>query len=153
MGNTNTATVETAEVTVDLAALEAKKKELQLLVKASKDLAKNAEWEKKNKARNPAYVMGSLRRPTDEDRAVLDHVHGWVCEIECQHPGCTTRRVINKQDAFQVKFCTEHRDEARKAASKARREKVKLAGLTPEGVQAEIERLQAQMTQLSGDDS
>ena len=147
----NTATIETPEVSVDLVALEAKRKELQALVKASKDVAKNTEWEKKNKARNPAYVMGSLRRPTDEDRVVLDHCHGWVCKIECQHDGCETRRVINKQDAFQVRFCSEHRDEARKAASKARRDKVKLAGLTPAKVEAEIARLQAQMAAISGE--
>jgi hypothetical protein len=137
-------------VTVDLDNLEAKKKELQDLLRAQKTLAKQKEWEDKTKARNPAYVVGSLRPATEADQEVLTHCHGWVCEIKCQHPGCDQVRVINKQDAFQVQFCKEHKAEARKASAKARRESKKLEDMTPESVQAEIAKLQEQLGKLQG---
>ena len=94
--------------------------------------------------------MGSLRPSTDKDLKVLSHVHGWVCLIACQLKSCKVKRLINKQDAFQVRFCVEHKNEANKARTKARRQQKILVDMTPEKVNAEIERLQATLTQLQG---
>ena len=90
MSQINTATVEN---------LVAKEKVLREKKKQLKALQADREWEAKTKARNLAYKVGSLRRPTAADEEALGHVHGWVCSIECQ--ACGKERVINKQDAFQ----------------------------------------------------
>lgn len=51
--------------------------------------------------RYPHVVAGSVRQPTAEDRAVLDHCHGKVCDIRCVDTG--DLRTINVQDTFQVR--------------------------------------------------
>jgi hypothetical protein len=47
--------------------------------------------------------------------------HGFLCTVKCTHEGCAKVRVINKQDAFQVTLCKEHKREQQKEARKARR--------------------------------
>jgi len=135
-------------VTDQLARLEAVKTELQAKVRQAKVLRELGEWERGIKARNPQYVIGSLRPATDQDVMVLGHAHGWVCEIQCTT--CGVKRVINKQDAFQVKYCAAHKAEARKAKAKASREAVKAAGMTPDKLAEQIELLQRQLTAFQG---
>jgi hypothetical protein len=43
--------------------------------------------------------------------------------ITCAKRGCSTKRVIKKQDAFQVKFCLEHQKEHRNKLRRERRQK------------------------------
>lgn len=143
MQNTNNAVVALS----DLDQLKAKEKELREKKKALKEAQERQAWETKTKQRNPQFVVGSLRRPTSEDEATLGHVHGWVCSIECA--SCGKVRVINKQDAFQVRFCSECKTEARKAAAKAKRLEKSLEGKSVEDIQAEIDELNALLTAKS----
>jgi hypothetical protein len=133
-------------VSIDLETLKAKQRELTELLKLQKVATVNTEWERKTKARNPALILGSLRVATLEDTATLGHVHGLVCEIACSFGGCEEIRVINKQDAFQVRYCTEHKKEAQKEKMKERRASLKLAGVNPEQLAAEIAKLQAMLS-------
>jgi len=142
--NSNVATAAASTITVEgLAELEAKTQELKELKRARKVREEQEVWEAKTKARNPQYVMGSLRQGQPGDEEHVKHVHGWVCEIVCAE--CGETRIINKQDAFQVRFCKVHKDEARKAASKAKRLEKKVAGKSVEEIQAEIDALNAQL--------
>lgn len=56
---------------------------------------------------------------------------GKTITIKCQWKGCKNTRVIKPQDAFQVKYCVEHRDEhareKRNAAARARTQRRKEA--------------------------
>jgi FlaG/FlaF family flagellin (archaellin) len=78
----------------------------------------------------PHVVDGSVREPSAEDKKALgSRCHGKVCTIKCVDTG--ELRVINTQDAFQVKrtetaqalFLRARRAERRanKKASKAKR--------------------------------
>jgi len=133
--------VDTSSQIADLAAL---KQNLQAQLRAAKEQGERTAWERARKAQNPAYVVGSLRAATDADILALGHSHGWVCEIKCV--SCSKRRVINKQDAFQCRACLGCKAELKKAQAKERRQAVTLASVTPEQLQAEIERLQALLT-------
>lgn len=145
----NVATSTASELTIsglaDLQNKEAKLKELKKQLKAAKD---RKEWEAKTQARNPQYVAGSLRAPTAEDEASLSHCHGQVADIKCEV--CGKIRVVNKQDAFQVKFCVEHRKEAQKVKSKAKRMEKRLEGKSVEDVQAQIDALNEQLSEMEG---
>jgi hypothetical protein len=44
-------------------------------------------------------------------------------EITCAEKGCSKKRVIKKQDKFQVKFCLEHQKENRNRLRRERRKK------------------------------
>lgn len=131
----------------DLSTLTAKEEELREAKRALRAAQERREWEAKTKARNPAFVVGSLRKPTAEDEAQLAHCHGMVCTIRCE--ACDRERVINKQDAFQVRFCTGCAKEARKAASKAKRLEKRLEGKSVDDVQAQIDALNEQLAELS----
>jgi len=48
---------------------------------------------------------------------------GPTVEITCAQKGCTKKRVIKKQDKFQVKFCIEHQKENRNKLRRERRKK------------------------------
>jgi predicted alpha-1,6-mannanase (GH76 family) len=145
MSNTNTAT----NITANLNELKAKEQELKDAKKALKVAQKLKEWEAETKARNPQYVMGSLRQGTDADEANLGHCHGQVCEITCEV--CGKVRVVNKQDAKQCRFCKEHKNEARKATAKAKRLEKALEGKSVEDVEAQIVELNNQLAALSGE--
>lgn len=142
---TNTKSGQGTPTIEGIADLEARKAALKEQVKAEKAAAKLAEWEQRTKERNPAFMVGSTRKATEADEAILGHVHGQVCEIKCQHEGCSTVRVINKQDAFQVRFCQEHKKTAGRARAKARRQAKHAAARTPEVIRAEIAELEAQL--------
>jgi hypothetical protein len=47
---------------------------------------------------------------------------GKTTEITCQWKGCSEKRIIKPQDAFQVKYCVTHQKESRKLAQKAKRQ-------------------------------
>lgn len=137
--NTATNNTETAIAEVDKLL-----KEKQNLSKALKVQKKLEEWEAKTVARNLQFVAGSVRKPTAADEAELGHVHGLVCSIKCKV--CSKLRTINKQDAFQVRFCKEHKAEARKQAAKAKRQETKLDNKSTEEIQVEIDALRAELT-------
>lgn len=83
---------------------------------------------KNPKHRHNPQVLPDTLRPSAEDEQVNGRpAKGWVVEIECAT--CSTRRLVNTQDAFQVRFCEEHKDEARKANAKERRAAAKVAKL------------------------
>jgi len=103
------------------AAVKAKGREQR---KLDKKITKLTEL---HNTRNPQIVVESLR-PSNEGEFVNGKpAKGWVVEIECET--CGARRTINTQDAFQVKFCEEHKAEARKVANKAKRENAKISEL------------------------
>ena len=139
MSQTNTA-VEIKD-TESLKTLQAELAEKRKAVKIQAELAT---WEQKTSARNPAYVVGSVRKPTEVDAATLGHTHGLVCEIRCQ--SCGETRVINKQDAFQVQFCTECRKSASREVAREKRLTKKLAGVSREDIERQIADLNALLT-------
>lgn len=135
-----------------LDALIQKKKELEAAVKAIKSQGKDRAWELEAKAKNPQYVVGSLRLATPADLEVFAtrgaKCHGVVCLVSCAKCGGT--HLVNKQDAKQVKFCTTCSKLANREASKAKRKaKREAAANDPARIQAEIERLQKQMSTLA----
>lgn len=136
-----------SEAVIDGAAeLAAQEQALKEQIRAKKEQAKLEAWEKKTKQRNAAFVLGSTRPATEKDAEAVGHLHGKsVCEIKCQHEGCGTIRIVNKQDAFQVRFCQEHKKMASKARAKAKRES---ASKSPEAIQARIAELQAQLAKV-----
>jgi len=140
MPNTNTNPVVSASA---IAELDAKTKELTELRKAKKAREDRAAWEAKTKARNPAYILGSLLPADDRHVAELGHSHGWVCSIVCER--CGKVRNINKQDAFQVRFCKDCKVETRKEKAKAQRLQKKVEGKSVEEIQAEIDALNAEI--------
>jgi hypothetical protein len=121
--------------------LKALQAELAEKTKAVKQANELAEWEQKTAERNPAYVVGSVRKATEGDAAILGHVHGLVCEIRCQ--ACGQTRVVNKQDAFQVKFCSECRKSASREVAKEKRLTKKMAGVSAEDIAKQIAELNA----------
>ena len=141
LNNTLVGTCGSEAVVTGLAEALASK---QQAVKSLKVQVEREEWETKTKARNPQYVMGSVRKATDADCALLGaHCHGEVCEIVCLE--CSQIRVINKQDAFQSRYCKEHLREAKKVASAGRRAaKVQ----DPRKIDAQLAKLEAKMAEL-----
>ena len=86
----------------------------------------------------------TLRASTEGELVNGKPAKGWVVEIRCEI--CDAARLINTQDAFQVRFCEKHVGEARKTAGKARRDAKKteeLAKLSEEDLVAEITKLEA----------
>lgn len=135
---TNTITVET---------LTAQERVLAKAKAALKAAQEQAKWEAATKARNPAFVLGSVRAPTPADIEVLGHTHGKVCDITCSECGKT--RTINLQDAFQCKFCVGCKKVASRDASKAKRATKRLAGRSVEDLQREIEEANAALAALT----
>lgn len=129
-----------SDVSVDgLAALKA---QLSAKLKDAKLAKETSEWEAAISVRNPQYVVGSLRKGTEADGDLLGHVHGMVCEIQCLE--CSAKRLINKQDAFQVRYCEEHKKEGRKIKAAVKRE---AAAKDPAKLQAQIAALQAKLAE------
>jgi hypothetical protein len=127
-------------LTAQEAALRAVKAEL-------KKATANAKWEADTKARNPQFVLGSVRKATPADEAVLGHCHGEVCSIECE--SCREVRTVNKQDAFQARFCKACKKDADKGRAKAKRADKRLAGRSVEDLQAEIAEAEAALAALA----
>jgi hypothetical protein len=133
----NTTTTELETLVKDLKAKQA----------ALKGATKLAGWEDKTAARNPCYVRGSVRAASAGDEEELGHVHGQVCTIRCQV--CGEARTVNKQDAFQVRFCRACRQEAAKAAGTEKRAAKKLSGLDEKELRDRIAGLEAQLELLA----
>jgi hypothetical protein len=129
--------------TNNLETLRAKEQELREKTKLVKQAQALREWEQKTKKRNSQYVVGSLRAPKKDEAAELGHCHGQVCSIKCEV--CGVVRTINKQDAFQVRFCKEHKNAARKAKAKARRLEKALDGKSAADIEKEISVLDKQL--------
>ena len=108
---------------------------------AVKAAAKLADWEVKTSARNPQFVPGSVRKATEEEKATMKCCHGMVCEIVCA--SCGETRIINTQDAFQVKYCGTCKKEAKKEAGKAKRA---AKGKSTEEIESQIAALNAMLT-------
>jgi hypothetical protein len=133
----------------DLNTITTLQDELKAKKKALRQAQERKEWEAKTKARNPQYVVGSLRKASAEEEAQLTHCHGEVCTILCEV--CGRERVINKQDAFQVRFCKEHRKEASKTKAKAKRLEKKLGSVNPAELEAQIAALDEQLSDFGAD--
>ena len=144
MNNATAAVVGTCGSEAVVAGLAEALASKQAAVRGLKAQVEREEWETKTKARNSQYVVGSVRKATDADKALLGaHCHGEVCEIVCLE--CSQIRVINKQDAFQSRYCKEHLREAKKAASAGRRaSKVQ----DPRKIDAQLAKLEARMAEL-----
>ena len=104
----------TPEQTIQLTKKLAEKKA------ATKAAEKDQTWEAAKKERNPQFVVGSLRQPTEADITELGHCHGRVCTVVCVE--CGKGRTINTQDAHQVRHCRDCRKVAKRTASKAKRD-------------------------------
>jgi len=77
--------------------------------------------------KNPQIRPDTLRQAEDGEMVGGRPAKGWVVEIECTC--CGEARLVNTQDAFQVRYCEAHKDEARKVAGKERRVAAKVAKL------------------------
>jgi len=151
---TNTAevieTVQTqpTEIMIDgLAELKAKETELKAKKRLLMDVEARNAWEQETARLNPQYVVGSLRQATEADAEVVGHVHGQVCLIRCA--SCGTERLVNKQDARQVKFCKACKKSAASAHNKERRLAKRLAGTSKEDLEQQINQLNEQLAKLS----
>ena len=115
----NTATV--SSVTVNVADLIAKEKELVAIEKEMQAVQAMATMDAAKAAVNPAYIAGSLRQPTAEDKVAMgSRLHAvYVGEIRCQLCGETW--LVNAGDLHQVRFCAGCRSDAKKAAGKGKR--------------------------------
>jgi len=98
---------------------------------------------------NPQIVPETLRATAEGETINGAPAKGWAVTITCEV--CGVEREINTQDAFQVRFCEEHKAEASKAKAKERRAAKKtakvaaeLAELTDEQVAEELAKLTAQ---------
>jgi hypothetical protein len=118
MSNTNTASV---SVVANVAALTAKIEEAKALDREFAELQRMTAMDAAKAAANPAYVAGSLRKPTAEDAAALgSRLHAvYVGDIRCTI--CGQLSVRNAGDLHQVKTCEACAPEARKAAGKTKR--------------------------------
>jgi hypothetical protein len=139
----NTAAVATQASEILVSGLAEMTTELKAKKKLVKKMDALKEWEEATKVKNPQYVMGSLRAATEDDLAIVGHTHGFVCLIKCEV--CGEERLVNKQDAFQSRTCKACKKKASKAKAKARATAKKLAGLSKEDIQAQINALNAQL--------
>lgn len=97
--------------TSNVVSLESVRKKTTVKV-AKKGKPGSPEWYSKY----PHVVAGSYRDPTEHDKKELDaKCHGKVCTVKCVDSG--KLRVVNAQDAFQVKRTTD----AQKAFQKKNR--------------------------------
>jgi hypothetical protein len=103
--------------------------------------------------RNPQLLPDTLRRTEPGELIGASEAKGWAISIRCEC--CSAIREVNVQDAFQCKFCLDCRDEARKAAAKARRAgKVQgeFANHTAAELDDEIENLRAELVEAGMDE-
>lgn len=115
---------------------------------------------------NPGLMPETLRQTGEDELINGSPAKGWAVTVRCQHVVrvpehdenheeldtfcdeiCGTDRVINTQDAFQTRFCEDHKGEAAKAKARARRAAKKteeLAQLSDEDLDAQLAALSAQ---------
>lgn len=113
---------------------------------------------------NPSLLPDTLRPAFPGEQINGKDAKGWVVTIRCQDTVsvpeldedgyetgetvktiCGTDRLINTQDAFQTRFCEEHKGAASRAAGKARRDAKKdaeLLKLSDEQLDAELAALE-----------
>ena len=139
----NTVAVATQASEILISGLAEMTTELKTKKKLVKTMDVLKAWETATKARNPQYVVGSLRATTEADLAVVGHSYGFVGLIKCEV--CGQERLVNKQDAFQTRTCKVCKRAAAKATAKTRATARKLAGMTREDLQAKIDALNAQL--------
>ena len=77
-----------------------------------------AEWEKANPA-SKAKAAKPAAKPTTLTTGKV--TTSPTVEITCAEKGCKEKRVIKKQDAFQVKYCIPHQKENRNKLRRDRR--------------------------------
>lgn len=132
------------------------------------DLRDGSNEEGKNgKYHRNAGLFPETLRPSFTDELINGSpAKGWVVTVRCQHlvtvpeldddgketgetvqAICGDDRLINTQDAFQTRFCEDHKAEAGKAASKARRAAKKdaeLLKMSEADLDAELAKLEKQ---------
>lgn len=120
---------------------------------------------------NPAIFPETLRPAFDGEQINGSDAKGWVVTVRCQHlvevpvldddgeptgettlEICGDDRLVNTQDAFQVRFCEEHKAEAAKAKARERRQSKKaevvvelVSELTDEQVAEQLAAFAAQV--------
>jgi hypothetical protein len=130
----------------DLNALKAKEKELKDAKKVLVEAERIRKWENSVKAENAQYVVGSRRKATEDDLAIIGHSHGEVCSITCYN--CGTERIVNVQDAGQTRLCKACKEAENKAKTRARRLTKRLGSKSKEQLEAEIAEAQAALETL-----
>ncbi len=115
---------------------------LRAINKVAKQRTKDAEWEKEIFQSNPRYQVGSLRTPTEEERNRLSHCHGKVCTIVCEM--CYKPRMINKQDAYHVKYCKDCVKIAKRQRAKGENVELNFVSMTLEQLYALKAELEAE---------
>lgn len=104
-----------SEVTVDglaemVAAMErdakrAEKKSATSAARLEREFQKRLSKLEAHKAnKNPQILLDTLRQGEEGELVNGKEHKGWVVEIECAT--CSEHRLVNTQDAFQVKFCS-----------------------------------------------
>lgn len=99
---------------------------------------------------NPQIVIDTLRAASDGELINDLPAKGWVVAIACET--CAEHRLVNTQDAFQVRFCETHKADARKASGKARRaarKDAELNAMSETDLDAQIAALEAAATAVA----
>ncbi len=139
----------TSTSTDTLALLEKVEQAERAAKRSQKQAAMDTAWKEKTLARNPAVLVDTLR---DVEAGTVvpgtDLVSkGRVVDIACQYEGCILVRTVNVQDAFQVRYCAEHKGVAAKARSRAARLAKKVGTLDTKTLQVRLKKAEADMAQ------
>jgi len=100
-----------------------------------------------NLRHNPQLRPETLRAAFPGEQINGRDAKGWVVTIVCET--CGTEREINTQDAFQVRFCEEHKAEASKAAAKVRRDAARTEKAVAEVAELSDEEVARQLAELT----
>jgi hypothetical protein len=131
---------ETSQATTTANDAQAKLAALRAKIREEKEAAKTRSWEAKY-----AHVVAGSTRSGGLDNGKASH--GVVCSIACEM--CGAERTINKQDAFQVRWCVTCAVVAKKGRQQTKRAEKSAAKLTPEAIQAKMAELEAQLAAMS----
>jgi hypothetical protein len=74
----------------------------------------------KTKATAPKILLRDPKIERSKETGRIVSITG-----RCTWRGCTKTRTIHASDAFQVRYCEEHRREAARAGARARRKRAK----------------------------
>lgn len=96
---------------------------------------------------NPQLRPETLRKAVEGELINGTPAKGWVVTIECE--ACGELREINTQDAFQVRFCEEHKAEAAKAKAKERRDGKRTEKIAAETAQLSDDEVFAKLAELT----
>jgi len=134
----------TSGVVSDLLAINEQERKLKAAKRALRAAEKIRGLELATKAANPQYQVGSRRRATAEEFAVLKKTV--VCVVECVE--CGDERVVGVQDARQTTLCQACKAKADKINESLKRANRRLAGKSKEQLEQEIAATQAQLETL-----